>query len=364
MKRLFRKKKLLSKSFSEDSVVTINNTVIFRLLKRHGYSVKLKKRNLFGFGNAASCDLDDTTVCDEYSATNGESLIEFAITVDKIDKYHYKIKFKYNPEAQEFVEKTLLPQVVLKNRPHTNEVAIEHNDHLGYLMDNAIFKTNVFVVGNVHGCYYTMRSLLEQFPKDSTIIFIGDVCDYGNFTKDAIEFIIENNYSCIKGNHESYFLKSYDSPKSIWATDPKYGGAKTLQSYKDDPHTLHKHLNWIESLPSYIELNADNYAHFFISHGYGRPYYRRRNTSYADYALIHNHYLNDDFQWDYESLENNAITHIFGHDMVDDVLIVDHGKMQKDFGLNTGAPFGKKLSALELNTLKVYSQECDPRDIT
>ncbi len=55
--------------------------------------------------------------------------------------------------------------------------------------------------------------------------------------------------------------------------------------------------------------------------------------------------------------------HIFSHDIVDDVLIADHGKMQKDFGLNTGAVLGKKLIAIELNTLQIYSQETDPRDI-
>ena len=361
--KIFNRKKLLSKTYSEDSVITINNTLIFRLLKEYGYTIKLKKKKLFGFADAATCDLDDTTECSEYTAKKGSRLIEFAITIDKIDRYHYKIKFKYKQESKEFVEEILIPKIILKNNFHTNGIAVEHNDHLHYLTDNTIFKRNVFVVGNVHGCYHTMLALLEQFPKDAVIIFIGNVCDYGNFTKEVIEYIIANNYSCVKGNHESYFLKSYDSPKSLWATDPKYGGSKTLYSYKDDSTTLHKHLKWIESLPTYIELNADNYAHFFISHGYGRPYYRRRNTSYADYALVHNYYLSDEYNWDYETLENNAITHIFGHDVLDDVLVVDHGKMQKDFGLNTGVATGNKLSAIELNTLKIYSQPTDPRDI-
>ncbi len=363
MFKLFKKKKLLSKAYSEDSVTTINNTIIFRLFKKHGFTIRLKKRNLFSFADASSCDLDDTTVCEVYEAVKNGLIIEFAITIDKIDKYHYDIKFKYPPEAQAFVEKTLIPQVVLKNKPYINGLAIDHNDHLNYLTDNKIFKNSVFVVGNVHGCYHTMRALIDQFPKDATIIFIGDVCDYGNFTKEVIEYIIENNHTCIRGNHESYFLKSHDSPKSIWATDPKYGGAKTLQSYKNDPHTMHKHLEWIESLPIFLDLDADNYAHFFISHGYGRPYYRRRHTSYADYALIHNRYNSDEYSWDYESHENNAITHIFGHDIVDDVLVIDHGELQKDFGLNTGVAFGNKLSAIELNTLKIYSQKTDPRDI-
>ena len=365
MKRLlFRKKKnFLSKSFEEDKNITINTTLIFKLLKKHGFSVKLKDRKLFGYTNACTCDPDDTEVCNVYVAQKGSLLFEFAITVDKIDSYHYKIKFKYDEASKRFVEEELIPEVILKNKPQIHELALAHNDHLDYLMNNVIFKKEVFVIGSVHGCYHTLKALLSRFPNDADIIFTGNVCDFGNYTKDVIELIIENNYSCVRGNHENYFLENYNNPQSEWATVPEYGGGKTLESYKDSPELLKKHIEWIKILPPYIELHADNYAHFFISHGYGRPYFRRRHTDYADDALIHNHYLTADYKWDYESFENNAFTHIFSHDIVDDVLIADHGKMQKDFGLNTGAVLGKKLTAIELNTLQIYSQETDPRDI-
>lgn len=363
MRRLLGKSKLLSKSFIEDYQIIINNTLIFKILKKENYQVKLRKKNLFGFGDAVTSTPDETTISEEYIALKDSCRIEFALTVDKIDRFHYKVKFKYNQQAKEFVEETLIPQVVLKNKIHTNEIAIDSNNHLHYLQEDKIFKTSVFVVGSVHGCYYTMLLLLKQFPKDSIVIFTGDLCDMGNYTKEVIEYIIEHNFSCVMGNHEGYFLKSFDKPESIWATDSDYGGAKTLASYAGDKETLEKHLKWIESLPTFIELNAENYAHFFISHGYGRPYYRRRNTSYADRALINNRYLQDKHKWDYESLENNAITHIFAQDVTDDVLIIDNGEMQQDFGLNTGAAHGKKLSAIELNTLKIYTQETDPRDI-
>ncbi len=365
MKRLlFRKKKnFLSKSFEEDRNITINTTLIFKLLKQHGFSVKLKDRKLFGYTNACTCDPDDTEVCNVYIAQKGSLLFEFAITVDKIDSYRYKIKFKYDEATKEFVEQKIIPEVILTNKPQIHELALAHNDHLDYLMSNTIFKKEVYVVGSVHGCYYTLKALLSRLPSDADVIFTGNVCDFGNYTKDVIELIIEKNYSCVRGNHEVYFLENYNNPKSEWATLPEYGGKKTLESYKESPKLLEKHIEWIKTLPPYIEIHADNYAHFFISHGYGRPYYRRRHTKYADDALIHNHYFTSDYKWDYESFENNAFTHIFSHDIVDDVLVADHGNMQKDFGLNTGVALGKKLTAIELNTLQIYSQETDPRDI-
>lgn len=363
MKRLFNRKKLLSKSFSEDYQIIINNSAIFKILKDAGYQTKLRKKNLFGFGDAATCAPDETITREEYVATKGPCRVEFVLTVDKIDRFHYKIKFKYNEQAKEFVEETLISQVVLKNQTRTNEIAIDSNDYLHYLQEERIFNKSVFVVGSVHGCYYTMLSLLKQFPKESIVIFMGDLCDIGNYSKEVIEYIIENNHSCVMGNHEGYFLKYHDKPESNWATQSGYGGAKTLASYANDPKSLKKHLEWIASLPAYIELNAENYAHFFISHGYGRPYYRRRNTTFADRALVNNRYFKDLHKQEYESLENNAITHIFSQDVTDDVLIIDNGEMQKDFGLNTSAAHGNKLSAIELNTLKIYTQKSDPRDI-
>ena len=193
MKRLLyrKKKKFISKSFTEDSEITINTTVIFKLLKKHGFSVKLKGRKLFGYTNACTCDPDDTEVCNEYAAQKGSINFEFAITVDKIDSYHYKIKFKYEEASKEFVEEHIIPEVILKNKPHINGLALAHNDHLAYLMNNTIFNNEIYVIGSVHGCYHTLKALISRFPKDADIIFTGNVCDFGNYTKDAIEFIIE-----------------------------------------------------------------------------------------------------------------------------------------------------------------------------
>lgn len=59
-----------------------------------------------------------------------------------------------------------------------------------------------YVIGDVHGCFFTLNNLLEKLPKDAEIIFVGDLCDKGNFSKEVIDLVIKNGYQCVKGNHE------------------------------------------------------------------------------------------------------------------------------------------------------------------
>ena len=54
---------------------------------------------------------------------------------------------------------------------------------------------NIYVVGDVHGCFHTLQNLLTRLPKDAELIFVGDLCDKGNFSKDVIDFVIQNNYA-------------------------------------------------------------------------------------------------------------------------------------------------------------------------
>lgn len=57
---------------------------------------------------------------------------------------------------------------------------------------------NTFVIGNVHGCYHTLLNLIQKLPSDAKLIFVGDLCDKGNYSEDVIEFIIQNNYPSIR----------------------------------------------------------------------------------------------------------------------------------------------------------------------
>lgn len=211
---------------------------------------------------------------------------------------------------------------------------------------------NIYIVGDVHGCFHTLQNLLMQLPKDAEVIFVGDLCDKGNFSKEVIDFVIQKGYACVKGNHEHLMQKYmidavfYDK-HSPWSSDKRYGGLVTLESYADDPACMIEHLKWVENLPMYIEVGA-----YFITHGFALPFYDHRdNPSYYDDYLLNRYEEGlkvEDFQ---------DVINIFGHCVFDEVV---SGK--NFYGIDTGCSYGNKLTALQLGTMRCYQETMDSRD--
>ena len=219
---------------------------------------------------------------------------------------------------------------------------------------------NRYVIGDVHGCLYTLKALVSKLPKDADIIFVGDLVDKGNFSKEVVEFVINGGYRAILGNHELYMLKYIEDAMnnnitSEWSANEEFGGYKTIQSYKDDTHTLKRHLEWMSRLPVYIELDK-----FFITHGFALPYYKRREDAKYHAGLINNRPSNlEKWSKDWEEgYENYEVINIYGHEIVDNI---DTNKNY--IGIDTGAHKGRRLSAICLGDKKIISVPTDKRDI-
>lgn len=212
---------------------------------------------------------------------------------------------------------------------------------------------NTFVVGDIHGCYHTLMNLVAQLPQDANLIFVGDLCDKGLYSKDVIEFVINHNHLCVKGNHEHLYQKYIiDAVKSDihspWSSDKRYGGMQCIESYGGDNELIAKHLEWIEKLPTYVEIGR-----YFITHGFALEFYRQRDESryYNDFLL--NRYHSEIA----EPTIDADIINIFGHCVFDEVQVGE-----KFFGIDTGCSYGGKLTAIELNTHTIYQQPMDSRD--
>ena len=213
-----------------------------------------------------------------------------------------------------------------------------------------------YVIGDVHGCFFTLSTLLEKLPKDIEIIFVGDLCDKGKFSKEVIDLVIKNGYKCVKGNHEhlmEIYMRDavFQNRHSPWSSDKRYGGMATLESYADDNETMLHHLEWVESLPMYLQI--ENY---FISHGFALPFYEQRDNSdyYNDFLL---HRYEKGMALDRESLAKYGVINIFGHCVFDEV--VEDGLF---YGIDTGCSYGQKLTAIELGSMKILQEPMDKRD--
>jgi len=217
---------------------------------------------------------------------------------------------------------------------------------------------NIFVIGDVHGCYYTLMKLVKKLPKEAKLIFVGDLCDKGNFSMEVLDFVIKNRHLCVKGNHE-YFMRQYikkalldNDMSSKWAIKKGWGGRNTIESYRENIDILEEHLAWIDALPLYLEI--DN---FFITHGFGLPYYKRKKDD-KSHSLFVNRIDDTTFMKDWEDFKSYDVVNIFGHCNFNEVL---RGKNYTC--IDTGCCYGNKLSAINLKTFEIVEEKTDSRDI-
>ena len=98
---------------------------------------------------------------------------------------------------------------------------------------------NIYIISDVHGCYKTLLALIDQFlnKQKSKIVFVGDLIDKGKNTYDVIEFVKNNNYDCVIGNHDemmvlySQYLENDRQHEDLKYWLFKCGGEATLNSY-------------------------------------------------------------------------------------------------------------------------------------
>lgn len=134
-----------------------------------------------------------------------------------------------------------------------------------------------YCIGDIHGCYKTLKKLISKISKrDSSpeFYFVGDYIDRGKNSKKVLDLLIDlksigNLRGAIRGNHEQMFLDAYKSnnkiSETIWINN---GAIHTIKSFKHNSTKSNakdcipeKYFDFIKSLPYFIELEK-----YFIVH--------------------------------------------------------------------------------------------------
>ena len=127
----------------------------------------------------------------------------------------------------------------------------------------------VAVIGDVHGCYHTLRELVDKIRKkypNIKIYCVGDLVDRGNSSFEVIEFVVAEKIQCVIGNHDFMFYSNMRDPYSLMAKSWNYNGAETtLASYKDKLNQMDKHLDLIINSPLFFNLEDCFISHAGIS---------------------------------------------------------------------------------------------------
>ncbi|AFY71207.1 metallophosphoesterase [Thalassoporum mexicanum PCC 7367] len=208
-----------------------------------------------------------------------------------------------------------------------------------------------YVIGDVHGQYDGLMQLLEEcdLNADDTLYFLGDLIDRGSKSSEVVEWVINNNHACIRGNHEQMCIEAFDAPETsmLWQGWLANGGAATLESY-GDADLLTKHLQWMRQLPLYMDLDT-----YWLVHAGVDPNLTIEDQTSLEFCWIREpfHCSPNRYFSDKTIITGHTITFVFPG--------VHPGQIAQGpgwLGIDTGAYHPKSgwLSALNLDTQVVH----------
>lgn len=227
----------------------------------------------------------------------------------------------------------------------------------------------VAIIGDIHGCFFTLLSLVERLEKDfpeAEIYLIGDLVDRGKHSCEVMDFVIERKIKFTPGNHDYMFYHYFNHPHSLFAEAWFSNGAEnTLRSYENRFERINEHLPAIISAPLFYNLDD-----CFISHAGISSFYQE---------LITPEILNDDKKLDEILREDLAESYsiLWSRDVLMNIgklQIVGHTRMFepkyiKDSNvlyIDTAAISGNKLSAAIVeknNLLEIVSVPTNSADL-
>ncbi len=217
-----------------------------------------------------------------------------------------------------------------------------------------------FVIGDIHGCYQTFKTLVEkkiQVQKKDQLFLLGDYINKGPESKKTLDYIIKlikNGFGVypLRGNHEQTLLDiDKDSNENVlkWLMDKRPDMLKAGKLRK-------KYRNFLKHLPFYYEL--DN---FFLVHA---SFNFDAKDPFKDKTSI---LWGRTFAYNKKILKNKTLIH--GHQPIYiDEIIKSINNKEKVIGLDNGVVYTKyhkvydnkrmgNLCALNLDTYELLIQK-------
>ncbi|AHM59779.1 metallophosphoesterase [Flammeovirgaceae bacterium 311] len=120
-----------------------------------------------------------------------------------------------------------------------------------------------WLVTDIHGCYHSLKALLEQqvaLTRHDHLYLLGDYISKGPFSKQVLDYLMglrEGGYQLhlLRGNHEQEVLNVLNGTTSL-TTFREKGGFTLLNNFEiDHPADLPQHyINFFEQLEWYFSL--------------------------------------------------------------------------------------------------------------
>lgn len=219
----------------------------------------------------------------------------------------------------------------------------------------------VAVIGDIHGCYFTLADLYNKIIADHPdiqVYTVGDLIDRGNHSYEVLQFVIKNDIHFTPGNHDYMFYHFFREPTSVFARSWVFNGNEsTLESYEKNEEAVFKHIDLISKAPLFYDLPDCFISHAGISVKYESvlPRNFRDDLSILE-TYIYNDFKNDNgVMWTRDPLLNLGKIQLVGHTKQQSLTLDEDANA---LYIDTGACIGNKLSAVIVdnsNIIDTYS---------
>ncbi|NIN67217.1 MAG: hypothetical protein GTO63_21460 [Anaerolineae bacterium] len=243
--------------------------------------------------------------------------------------------------------------------------------------------SSYIIIGDVHGCYDELITLLDRYALDCDsrgnkreIVFVGDLVDKGPKPHRCVELAKMLDAVVVKGNHEDNHIRYRGHERRRIET-----GKKNPMKRDDEFKKTHRKLissplgliDFMEEFPLFYRIPEHRVV---VVHGGLLPgpdgLWLPENVDPKKITRVRNLKPRDDGTFSFanlkESMENPDLpfwteeyngreTVVYGHAPVKEVRM-DSTPHATCWGIDTGAVYGNKLSALLVPEFDVVSVDC------
>lgn len=227
----------------------------------------------------------------------------------------------------------------------------------------------VAVIGDIHGCFNTLKELYhkvqDEYP-EAEIYSVGDLVDRGKYSLETIEYVKRKGIKFTPGNHDLMFTHFFESPGSIFARTWIHNDhGPTLAAYEFEPEKVWDHIELINNQP--LLYNLDD---CFITHAGFSSYYKKvlpagfkNNLDLLTPIIDNEHYNDHGVMWNRDKLLNLGKLQVVGHTHAVEPRF---DKSSNTLYIDTGAFRGNKLSCAivqKSEVVDILSVETKHKDI-
>jgi serine/threonine protein phosphatase 1 len=138
----------------------------------------------------------------------------------------------------------------------------------------------LFAIGDIHGCFDSLRELVEhkiKIRKSDKLVFLGDYIDRGNQSRKVIDYIIglkdkDFDITTLIGNHESMLLEALLNEDFLpeWIRN---GGSATLKSFgiKSIKQLGQSYIDFFKALQYYCLIDNFLFVHAGFNDNISNP---------------------------------------------------------------------------------------------